>query len=64
MADYVKIKMPKSVEEEPKEYVDKKRAKDAANALFGAFGWDQSPEGSPFWLSVYERLMQMSKRGY
>lgn len=35
------------------------RYRDAADAVTRAFCWQDSPEGDPFWRSVYDRLKEM-----
>lgn len=36
-------------------------AKDAANALCGAFDWDNSPQGHAYWATVVANLRKIIK---
>ena len=39
----------------------RERAREAAHAIDGAFTWDDTAEGGPFWYSVVNRLHAIAK---
>jgi hypothetical protein len=41
--------------------LDRKKCDEAANALTSAFMWGDSPEGSEYWATVYNKLSDYSK---